>query len=189
MVDSISSPLMLFDFLSPSLVSDEQAKLHVLDGGASSWFSVKENKWGEFLAVCKLLWIDEKNYKEGLLHWHHLPEAKWSEILEDATIKDKPKNILAAKLGLEVVRLRLKLYPTSLEQDEQQYRELPTFTGSEESSALNLHNALVVRIGEKRILHRAAEVLEAGVKKYDTSDKKRKPEGAGRDRSQAKKAK
>jgi N-lysine methyltransferase SETD6 len=173
----IPDECMVFDFLAPSLVADEKAKLRFLQDDS-------EEAWAELFEVCKLVWIDDASYDKQAQK-EEAPEAEWSSMLKDKAGDGEPNKILAAKLALAAVRLRLKWYPTSLEQDEQQYKDVSNLTGGEASSSINLRNALVVRIGEKRILHRAADILEAGVRKHEakhshlqngTSDKKRKPE-------------
>ncbi|KDN48484.1 SET domain-containing protein [Tilletiaria anomala UBC 951] len=96
----------------------------------------------------------------------------------DTAASEATLRILCARLALEAVTLRLAQYETTLEQDEDAYRSLPhslphndedfePAKAAERSALLNRRNALVVRVGEKRILSRLQVILQAAVDKYN----------------------
>jgi len=80
---------------------------------------------------------------------------------EESDIEDVPIKITDAKgladLMLEVLKKRLSLYSTSLEEDEIQLTQLKGTKNNGQGNVTNprLHAALVVRISEKRLLKAA----------------------------------
>ncbi|KAI0305376.1 Rubisco LSMT, substrate-binding domain-containing protein [Multifurca ochricompacta] len=96
----------------------------------------------------------------------------------------KPKvDETVLSLATDVVRRRLAEYPTTIEEDEELLKD--------KSISLNLKHAIVVRLGEKRILHGLLRVVTEGLEascaapQLNGENRKRKRDetGAGRRRS------
>jgi len=104
---------------------------------------------------------------------------EWAKTKQKSKLpKPKVDDVVLSVVG-DVVRRRLSDYPTTIEDDE-------ALLGSakEQPILLNLKNAVVVRLGEKRILHGLLRAVTARLESESQSSggsKKRKADWTGAD--------
>lgn len=99
-----------------------------------------------------------------------LPDEEWEKIKEKAKPPKPKMDAVALTVLHEVLQRRLKEYPTSIQDDEQLLMTAPS---------LNLRHAIIVRLGEKKILDgiltktAAALAMESNTKKRKTTHEDR----------------
>ncbi|KAI0335074.1 SET domain-containing protein [Cubamyces sp. BRFM 1775] len=97
-----------------------------------------------------------------------LPKDEWEKTAKKSKLP-KPKldkDVLA--IAVDVLQKRLRDYPTTMEEDEQLLAP-----GAAEQLSLNKRHAVVVRLGEKRILHGTLQDARAKLAASAGSSKKR----------------
>lgn len=99
-----------------------------------------------------------------------LPDEEWEKIKEKAKPPKPKMDAVVLTVLHEVLQRRLKEYPTSIQDDEQLLMTAPS---------LNLRHAIIVRLGEKKILDgiltktAAALAMESNTKKRKTTHEDR----------------
>ncbi len=110
----------------------------------------------ELFSVARLLFATELRVAKAQRQ-EELPEATWSTMLKEESSSETKESVPCGRVVLEAIQDRLQSYPATLEESEEAYKDLPADL---DEAKRNLRNALVVRIGEQRILVRLQRMLE-----------------------------
>ncbi|KAI0339982.1 SET domain-containing protein [Trametopsis cervina] len=103
-------------------------------------------------------------------------DAEWQKTLSKSKLPKPSIDGEVLKVAIEVLQRRLAQYPTTIEEDESLL--------AREDLSVNKRNAIIVRLGEKRILAGTLAISQAQLEKFQTPEKsqnttKRKRVGNG----------
>ncbi|KAI0314231.1 SET domain-containing protein [Amylostereum chailletii] len=102
-----------------------------------------------------------------------MPTPEWQKVRQKSKLPKPKVDGYILKVAVDMLRKRLAEYPTTLEEDEGLLSE-----ENVGSLSTNKKHAVVVRLGEKRILHGAVAKAEERLTEASGQTKKRKADGA-----------